>query len=156
MLKELYVGKIIHFLPIIVSKKLEANVSIEEVKKLILTIYEILDPTKDQDILKSIQARFEHIRPNILRDSLLKQVIRFNYILPPFNAPNFNAIKSAAKLLEIPLNEKVYIPETKTWTKTPVPVGYSYYSAMEQLSADYESTRSTAGYQSSTSQPTVN
>ena len=156
ILKELYIGKIIHYLPKIACAKLKANEPISDVKKLILEVYEILDPTKDQDILKSIVRKFSLITNKTLKDSLINNIIRFNYIIPPFNAPDFNAIKHAAKILKIPLNERVYIPETKSWTKNEVPVGYSYYSAMEQLSADYESTRSTAGYVSFTGQPTVN
>ena len=154
ILKELYIGKIIHYLPKIVSQKLKSNnENLASIKKLILEVYEILDPTKDQDILKAVHEKLESVSNVILKSSLINEVIRFNYILPPFNAPDFEAIKAAAKLLNIPLNEKVYIPVTKSWTKTEVPVGYAYMSCMEQLSADYESTRSTAGYVSSTGQP---
>lgn len=156
MLKELYVGKLIHYLPKIVSNKLKAGIKLEEVKKLILEVYDILDPTKDRDMLKSITEKLASVNDKILIESLINEVIRFNYIIPPFNSPTFDNIKHCAKLLNIPLNERVYIPETDTWTKTEVPVGYAYYSALEQLSSDYESTRSTGGYVSATSQPTVN
>ena len=106
-------------------------------------------------MVKSIVEKFESIKPSMLKESLTNKIIRFNYIIPPFNTPKFEDIKKVAKLLNIPLNEKVFIPELGVWTKDEIPVGISYYSTLEQLSSDYESTRGVAGYISATGQPTV-
>jgi hypothetical protein len=156
ILKEIYLGKILYFLPKILQDKLKANIKIDDAKKLIYQVYDLLDPTEDKEILNSIKNKIEDIKPDIFKDSVIQDILHFNYILPPFTSPTFKDIQVAAKLLNIPLNEKVYIPELGTWTKTAVPVGIQYMSTMEQTSADYESTRSIAGYQSMTGQPTVN
>jgi DNA-directed RNA polymerase beta subunit len=149
----MFIGKIFYFLPEIVSKKLQDNETIENVKKLIIEVYEMLDPTKDQKMVKSIVTKFDSIKANTLKDSLINKIIRFNYLIPPFNTPDFKNIKKAAKLLNIPLTEKLFIPELGVWTKTEVAVGPAYFSTLEQLSSDYESTRGVAGYVSATGQP---
>ncbi len=153
IIKELYLGKIIYFLPKIVSQKLQAGEKLEDVKKLILQVYELISDKRCKD---SVAKKFESIKDSILKESLVHETIRFNLTIPPFTSPTFEEMKKAAKILDIPLNEKVFIPELGSWTSEAIPVGIQYFSALEQLSSDYESTRSTAGYVSATGQPTVN
>jgi len=151
ILKELYTGKILYFLPNIVSEKLQNNEKLSDVKKLILEIYELLG---DERCSESIVKKFETVTDTVLKQSLIHKAIRFNLTVPPFTSQSFDKIEKAAKILNIPLNERVFMPEIGEWTKDPVPVGVQYFSAMEQLSSDYESTRSSAGYVSATGQPT--
>jgi hypothetical protein len=57
----------------------------------------------------------------------MKQISNENFVfrifIPPFSTVSFDDIKTAADLLNIQLDEKVYLPEYKTWTKKAVPVG---------------------------------
>lgn len=155
VVKELYIGKIFYLLPDIIAKLASDKTNkIEDIRSEILKIYDLLDPTEDKRQVKSIESTFQSIDGNKLRKLLIDKEFTFNYIVPPFNTPNSEDIKEAATLLKIPLDEYVYIPRLKMWTKKPVPVGVQYYSSMEQLSSDYESSRGTAGYVSSTGQPT--
>jgi len=152
ILKELYIGKICFFLPKIISERLQKGEKLSEIKKLVIEIYELI---AEKQCIESIIKKFENISEKILKESLIYQAIRFNITILPFTTPNFTNIKKAADLLGIPLNERVYMPEIGEWTKDPVPVGIQYFSSMEQLASDYESTRSTAGYVSATGQPTT-
>jgi DNA-directed RNA polymerase subunit beta len=74
-------------------------------------------------------------------------------MVEPFSHIDFKDLKTAADHLDIELDEKVYIPETKRWTKEKVPVGVSYYNALEQFSEIYSNIRSTGMYQGLTRQP---
>lgn len=152
IVKEMFCGKIIYFLPKIISQKLQQGEKLSEIKKLVLEVYELI---ADERCVHSIVKKFDSITDKILTESLIHETIRFNLTIPPFTSPTFTNIKKAASLLDIPLLERVFIPEIGEWTKEAVPVGIQYYSPMEQLSSDYESTRSTAGYVSATGQPTV-
>jgi DNA-directed RNA polymerase beta subunit len=155
IIKELYISKIFYFLPKIIIKKFQDNEKIEDIKNLIIQIYTLLDPTKDKRNVLSITEKLNQITPANLKAGIENNKIFFNIIIPPFNPIDINNIQQAAKILRIPLNETVEITEFGgIKTKIKVPVGFLYFGAMEQLSSDYESTRSTAGYISSTGQPT--
>ena len=136
----------------IISQKIQDGEKLEDIKKLILQVYELISDKRGKD---SVAKKFASIKDSLLKESLVHETIRFNLTIPPFTSATFEDMKRAAKLLDIPLNEKVYIPELGSWTSEAVPVGIQYFSVLEQLSSDYESTRSTAGYVSATGQPTV-
>lgn len=153
IIKELYIGKIIYHLPKIISKQLKnKKISLSQAKNTIFNVYDALEPTKNKRQIKSIKTKFENLRN--LEKLLIDEKIRFNYIIPPFNHVSFENINNAAKILNIPLDEKVFLPEFNIWTKQKVPVGINYFSSMEQFSDDYDSTRSTASYVPITGQPT--
>lgn len=154
VVKELYVGKILFNLPDIMSKKASSRISTpKSLRALILNVYDQLDNTKDKKYYNAVLKKINSINDAALRKMLIDKKLKFNLIIEPFVNIPMNDIIGAAKSLDIPLEEYVYIPETKTWTKTPVPVGIQYMSSMEQLAQDYESLRSTAGYTSITGQP---
>lgn len=151
ILKELYIGKLLINLKSIVSGYL-SNGKINKAKESIDLFYTILDRTgKHSKIFKELFNNDPNLET--LKEKLANPKFNFNFIVPPFENVKFKDVKLVANKLNIPLDEKVYIPELDTWTQTPVPVGYSYISTMEQLSGDYESTRSRAGYVSGTGQP---
>ncbi len=156
IIREMYIGKIIFHLKEKIANMLSGGKKIDDVVKIIYDIYSLLDPTKGKKMLVSIKNKFAEYENNKeeLTKKLINKEIKFNYMISPFNIPEFKNIKDAAELLQIPLDEKVYIPKYKMWRKRAVPVGIQYMSAMEQLSSDYESTRSTGGYVSATGQPT--
>ncbi len=151
ILKELYLGKLLVNLKSIVSKLL-FNGEIEKAKQTIRLFYSTLDKSgKHVTLLEETFKRDPQL--NELKSKLNENKFNFNFIVPPFSTVKFEDIKNIALQLNIPLDEKIYIKELDTWTKTPVPVGYTYMSTMEQLSSDYESTRSRAGYVGATGQP---
>ena len=153
-IRELYIGKIMYNLQNQISERAKKGEKIQSIKDTIINIYDLLDPTSDKRILNSVKSKL------LLPDDNLKKIfidnsIKFTFMCPPFNIPTFNNIKHAADILNIPLDEKVFIPELNTWTKLPVPVGYMYYSSLEQFADDYESSRGEGSYNSKTGQPTV-
>ena len=151
IIKELYLGKLLINLKSIIANYLNQN-KIDTAKQVINMFYTELDRSgKHTKIFNELFKR----DPNLteLKDKLTNPKFNFNFIIPPFSTIKFKDIQNVAKLLKIPLDEKVYIKELDTWTKVPVPVGYTYISTMEQLSSDYESTRSKAGYVGATGQP---
>lgn len=151
ILKELYLGKLLVNLKSIVSNLL-SNGEIEKAKQTIDLFYSTLDRSgKHVEIFKETFK----VDPNLtlLQTKLSNPKFNFNFIVPPFKTVKFEDIKILANKLNIPLDEKLYIKELDIWTKTPVPVGYTYISTMEQLSSDYESTRARAGYVGATGQP---
>jgi DNA-directed RNA polymerase beta subunit len=145
ILKELYLGKILYFMKDVFAEMSKKG-DMEKVKKLMLKVYNILDVTKDKSIVKSVEEYLKNTNDKKLQSLLVAKELNINYIIPPFNTMEFDKIQEAANLLDIPLNEKVYIPELDMWTKTEVPVGIQYVTRHEQLSDDYASTRSVGKY----------
>ena len=145
ILKELYLGKILYFMKDVFAEMSKKG-DMEKVKKLMLKVYGILDVTKDKSIVKSVEEYLKNTNDKKLQSLLVAKELNINYIIPPFNTMEFDKIQEAANLLDIPLNEKVYIPELDMWTKTEVPVGIQYVTRHEQLSDDYASTRSVGKY----------
>lgn len=152
--KELYIGKIIHLLPNVIADKVNNGEKTKTIVKLINDVYDTLDTTNGKSQTKEIIKNLSNIEESKLREKLKNKDLDFNIIIPPFTKVDFKNIKTAAEILDIPLEEYVYLPEFETYTKTKVPVGIQYMSAMEQTAEDYESTRSQAGYVGLTGQPT--
>lgn len=154
VVKELYIGKILYFLPQIMSKRAGGGkYNTSTLKQQILTVYDILDNSKDKKYFNLAKQRINNIPDNKFRKMLYEKTLYINLIIEPFVNISMESIKSAADFLDIPLEENIYIPATGMWTKKKVPVGIQYMHAMEQLAEDYESLRSTGGYRSITGQP---
>jgi DNA-directed RNA polymerase beta subunit len=88
-----------------------------------------------------------------LKKLLINKEYKFNIIVEPFKDITYEQIQSAANVLQIPLEEHVFIPELNTWTKEKVPVGVTYIQSLEHYGKDYLSLRSTGKYKSITKQP---
>ena len=154
IIKELYIGKIFYLLPGILSKKASnSKTKTQTLIDMINNVYETLDGSKDKRYTKSISNKLSKMSPQKLRKMLAEKTLKLNFIVQPFENISFDNIKSVANVLDIELDESVYIPETKTWTKAKVPVGVQYFSRMEQQATDYESLRSTGAYTGITGQP---
>lgn len=154
VIKELYLGKILYFLPKIIKEKLKVE-PIDKIKELILSIYELLDNSKDKKYYNLINDKLtELIKKKTLKTELETENLKFILMCEPFhnNIPLDN-MQQAANILGIPLDEKIYIPKYKCYTKTKVPVGINFFQAMEQIAEEYESLRSTGKYKFSTGQP---
>jgi DNA-directed RNA polymerase subunit beta len=65
-----------------------------------------------------------------------------------------SSIKQAAQFIDIPLDEKVFIPELNAYTDVPVPVGIGYYNFLEHVSEDMANIRGADAYTGLTKQPT--
>lgn len=152
MIKEMYIGKIFYYLNKRVKDLANVNsVKTEEIVKLINDIYSLLCSEK---VAKSVEKNISSMAPNSFRKLIKDEKFMLRYFVEPFNTTSFENIKEAADMLGIPLDEKVYLPEFDTWTKESVPVGVSYYLALEHHSDVYSSIRGSEKYQSLTGQPT--
>jgi len=148
IIKELYLAKLIKALP----EKIKP-LSISKAKQLIFDVYNTLDKTKTKKIIKAIKSNINSVSDTELKKLFKSGEYKFNFILPPFVKMSFEALIEAAEILDVPLDEKVFIPALGMWSKEAVPVGPTYMSRMEQTANDYASTRSVAGYVSATGQP---
>ncbi|MEM4385525.1 MAG: hypothetical protein QXD03_03150 [Candidatus Anstonellales archaeon] len=154
ILKEMYIGKIMYHLPNILVKKLNDGIQTSELRKLIIDVYNTLDHTSDKSIKNSVEKFLLSKSDRVLREEIRNREIKFNIVIPPFCNIDFESILSVSKMLDIPLEERVYIPEIGSWTKYKVPVGITYIMQLEQFGNDYRSIRSTAKYRYVTGQPT--
>ena len=122
-----------------------------EMVKLFTDIYDILlHPRFGEKLKKNINEMGLTKFREMLKSNELKPEI----IVPPFSSISFKQIKLAAKILNIQLDERIYIPEMETWTKRKVPVGIGYYQALEHISKAASNIRSTGKYQGLTRQAT--
>lgn len=152
ILKELYLGKIIKHLDETI-KEMANNPKIKtnEISKLIYDIYNLLG---SEDTRKAIDNFLKKMTDGQFRKRLKDNDIHLFFPVPPFTTVEFDKIKNAAELLELELDEYVWIPELEQYTKTKVPVGYCTIVALEQSAEVYMNVRSTAGYQGITGQAT--
>ena len=150
----MYLGKIIYFLN--EKIKIMANddkSKVSDISKLIIDVYTAIST---EIVLKSIQKWIDTYikKPKEFKEKIKNNEFKLYYTVVPFTTVKFESIKKAANILEIPLDEKVYIPKLKTWTKQAIPVGVSYAQALEQVSEIYSNVRSTGKYQGITQQAT--
>ncbi len=154
IIKELYIGKIIVELQKEVIKKInDSRISTKSIRDFILHIYETLDFSPNKRYSNKIKSYLMSLSDTELRNIIKLNKLKFNFIVEPFINIQMSAIKSAAEFMNLELDERVYIPELKCWTKTKVPVGYNYINSMEQLAEDYETLRSTGSYMGASGQP---
>lgn len=122
----MYLGKIMYFLNK-QAKELAANGKFVGIKKLVTEVYQVLDNTKDHMILNDLKLFFEKDAKQVLRFILNSDPLNrpaFPAIMPPFkNKLEISNLEQAAKILNIPLNEKVYIKEHDIITEKEVVVG---------------------------------
>ena len=152
MLKELYLGKVFYYANLKL-KELAADPKItnDKLTKFITDLYNITGPEK---VAKDVAKRLETYSPTQLRNDIKNDKFKLFIIVEPFEDVPFENVKTAAEFLDIPLEEKVYIPELDQWTETPVPVGVSYYLFLEHFSDVYANVRGTGKFVGLTRQPT--
>jgi DNA-directed RNA polymerase beta subunit len=143
--KELYLGKILYFLNVRIKEMITKQVSPDKIIKLIDDIYKLVSP---KEIYEKIKNKLDNTPTNVFINQIIKDGYTFRVFIPPFSKVIFEDIKTAADLLNIQLDEKVYLPEYKTWTKKAVPVGITYMTVLEQMSDVYSNVRSIGKYQS--------
>ena len=153
VIKELYLGKVIHFLDIKIKEMAkDSKVKTDSIIKLLLDVYGLIGGKESRKIIES------HIKNNSETKfrKRLKDDPSFKLFFPviPFSKIEFHDVHKAADLIDIELDEYVYIPELKMTTKEKVPVGFMYMQILEQTSQSYASIRSVGKYQSGTKQAT--
>ncbi len=155
MVKELYLGKVIYFL----DKKIKedsknAKVDINKIIKLIRQIYELIGGEESGNYIDNYFKRTTPLKfRKLLKDSDSNN-FRLFFPVKPFKKIKFSNIYEAANLLDIELDEHIYLPEFDMWTKEKVPVGIMYMQVLEQTSQIYASIRSAGKYQAGTGQAT--
>jgi len=152
MIKELFLGKIFFYANEIIDKMAnDSKIPNDKLAKFITDLYKIIGPEK---MAKHVETNINSYTGNKLRNAIKDDKINLFCLIEPFENISFENIKSAAKFINIPLEEKVYIPEYDKWTDVAVPVGISYYMFLEQHSYAYMNIRGSEKYSSLTKQPT--
>jgi len=123
----LFVGKIVYFL----NKKAQELIfagKIHQAEQLLLKTYSYLDRTKESNILEDLKLFFDQSTKDIItyvRKCNPRSKPAFPLLVTPFkNKITMPDIEKAAAVINIPLNEKVRIPEEDNIiTEYSVPVG---------------------------------
>lgn len=123
----MYSGKVIYYLNKKV-KELIGSKKIQEARKLLMEVLGYMDSSPDQFIISQLMGFFDGKSDNeiikyVQKSDPLTQPA-FPLLVPPHkNKINIRDIENAARALNIPLDEKVFIPEEGIMTDRPVPVG---------------------------------
>jgi DNA-directed RNA polymerase subunit beta len=151
-LKEIYIGKIFHFLQE-QSAEMASNAKTptDKIVKKILSVYQLLTTEK---VYKDVEKLLNKSSQSKLRKDIKNKTLQLRLIIEPFTNITMSRIKQAANLIDIPLDEKVYLPELDAYTDVAVPVGIGYYQFMEHISEDFFNIRGADNYTSLTRQPT--
>jgi len=157
ILLELGVGKVLYFL----NKKAKemannSKVKTKDIKKLVLDIYNALDQTEDKKYFNRVKEKIDSIPDTEFRN-LCKQIDPLNkplfiWLAIPFSKMKVEWIEDALKILGIPLEEYVYIPELNAKIANPVTVGIAYATMLEYMPDIMLGYRSTEKYSSLTGQ----
>jgi DNA-directed RNA polymerase beta subunit len=157
ILLELGVGKVLYFLNKKAKEMAEnSKIKTKDIKKLVLDVYNALDQTENKEYYNKIKEKINSIPDDEFR-KLCKQIDPLNrplfvWLALPFTKMKVEWIKDAAHILNIPLEEKVYIPELESVTQLPVTVGIAYATMLEYMPDIMMGYRSTERYASLTGQ----
>ena len=145
ILLSMYLGKVVYFLNEAVKELAKQN-KIVPMKRLVLSVFEHIDQTKEKMMIKQINTFFDKQQNEILSvvngsDSLNNPA--FPAKMPIFkNKINMENIVEAAKVLRIPLNERVVVTENNGIpTYQTVPVGILPVHLLEHFPKAMSSTR---------------
>ncbi len=126
-LKELYLGKLTKTLrDRVTSMAQNSKVKTDTIIKFVLDYYKLIC---SENTYKSVEKKLSDMTIKQARDFFLEPEMNICTIIEPFQDVTFDAIRTAAKMLKVPLDEYVTIKtEDGRIIKTdrPVPVGISY------------------------------
>lgn len=155
LLIELALGKIF-FIFNRRMKEYAAAGKYKQIKDAALKLYSYLDNTPEQIIMQQINAMFANYSEKQLLAEILKiednEPFFIAYVLPFKNKITIEQLEILADSMDIPLKERVYLPQYKTWTKEKVFVGILYIIQLEHFANTQYSVRSIGGYNSLTGQ----
>lgn len=153
-IKELYMGKLVSVLHNrVISMLNNPKVSNDTIIKLILDFYKLLSSERTY---KSVENRFSKLNNTSLKKLLLDENFHLNLVIEPFHDVSFESIRTVAKMLKVPLDEKVSIKTDSGEIITsdrPVPVGITYLQFLEHFSSQYISVGGAVKYSPITRQP---
>lgn len=123
----MYTGKIVYFL----NKKIKSMAStgnVNKIRDLLLEVYTHMDASSDKFLINEIMGFFDSKSDadiiKYINQSDPLQSPAFPLLVPPHkNKITMENVQGAAAAMDIPLNEKVYVPEEDAWTERAVPVG---------------------------------
>ncbi len=127
----------------------------EDIAKLFKKVMPKLDKSKNKKFSEEFINNFMKLSDAKIKE-FLKQVKETGFVplvIPPFKAPNYTDVKQALSSLNLNTGYKLYLPEFKTNTAQPVPVGYMYLAKLEQIGATKLHGRSTGPVAMKTRQP---
>ena len=116
-----------------------SKVKTDTIIKLVLDYYKLICSEKTY---KSVEKKLSDMSIKQARDFFLEPELNLCTIIEPFQDISFESIRTAAKMLKVPLDEYVTIKtEDGRVIKTdrPVPVGISYFQFLEHFSSQYMS-----------------
>lgn len=151
ILKELYIGKIFYFLNKFVKERAQETDDMQSLINQILDVYRMISTDK---VYQSVEKRLQNTSHEKLKQKFINETNSLFFMIEPFTNVTFEQIKQAADYLEIPLDEKVYLPELGEWTSTVVPVGVAYYQFLEHHADVYANVRASERYTGITGAPT--
>jgi len=150
-LKEIYLSKIFHFLQEQASEMASnSKIPTDKIVKRILGVFQLLATKK---IYKQMEIMLNKNQVKLRKD-LKDKSLTLRLIIEPFENVTMSRIKQAAELIDIPLDEKVFIPNLNAYTDVEVPVGIGYYHFQEHVSEDAANIRGADVYTGLTRQPT--
>jgi len=141
-------------------------------KELGKRVIELKDKTKIVNLLKTVLTKLDGSENQQSSTRLINNLSRMSaqkfkmivdqirstgfvpIIIPPFQSPKYQDISSALKVLGLKSSYYLYLPEFKTKTSMPVPIGYMYLSKLEQIGEGKIYGRSTGPTVAKTAQPT--
>ena len=160
---EIGLGKIFYFLNKKVREMLnDKKIKTEEIKKFIVDVYksvaQIFNSEKINNLVNSLEQNIQIISDKEFRE-WLKDIDEENNPKFVFIAPAFAKIEYLEKIEEIlkeyfnvPLYEKVYFPELKTYSEKSYLVGFAYVTILEHMPDIMAGFRSTGKYSAITGQ----
>jgi hypothetical protein len=123
------------------NKKLQELAKADRLKQardLILEIFTHLDASKDKFLVNEVMGFFDSKSPTEIKKFILGSdplsSPAFPLLVPPHkNKITIEDIQKAANVLDIPLNEKVYVPEEDMLIEKEVPVGIMPVNYLEHF-----------------------
>jgi hypothetical protein len=150
-LKEVAIGKIMYFLNKKAKEMAEdKDIPTKDIKKLVIDVFSTLCKDEKNKICHSLIENVKNIDDQTFR-KLCKQIDPlenplFVYFAIPFTKVKQEDINTAAKILDIPLEEYVYCPELGCTTEQPILVGFAYVIMLEHEPDSMMGYRSTGKY----------
>jgi DNA-directed RNA polymerase beta subunit len=151
-LYELYCGLISRE----IGQRIRNSKSKNQILTLMKSVYTILDASKNKEFSTRLIANIAALseREFLILVNQIKTTGFSPIIIPPFQAPKQDQIKMALTILGLKPGYNLFLPYYGTKTKSEVPVGYMYFSALEHKADAKVYGRSTGPVTGKTLQPT--
>jgi DNA-directed RNA polymerase subunit beta len=127
----------------------------KDIENFIISIYAALDPTADKSYASSIAKSLKSMSTEIFSRSIKALAANgLRYIAAPFQSPNTKNLIAVCKVLNIKLEEKLFLPEFNSYTREPVFHGIMYMEKLEHIAENKQTVREIGPYIKTTMEPT--